>query len=286
MTNAHLGPTWGPRAHENPNFQGILLGEVLDSCKLQAVSLSETTSGPSYTYLSGDTSTMVDYIFTDIEAAAFVECCCIHDDTDLNSSDHLPLSVTISCSVPTQFLKDPNWIRIDWAKAEKSGALLDFQKEVSDRLNPYIRRSHGSIDQIDQEIAHAAWLIVDAAQKTLPQLKTKKPHRFKDRILSQLCAKSKEARETWYKEGKPPNGPLYDAKCNMRREVRQRTKFCAAMEERRSVQRRENLFRTNAHLRFRIPQKRGKSQCARLRVDGAIISDPSDLLDAWTHHFC
>ena len=37
--NAHLGPTWGPRAHENPNFQGILLGEVLDSCKLHIVSL-------------------------------------------------------------------------------------------------------------------------------------------------------------------------------------------------------------------------------------------------------
>ena len=98
--NAHLGPTWGPRAHENPNLQGILLGEVLDSCKLHAVSLSETMSSPSYTYLSGDTSTVVDYILMDIEAAACVECCCTHD-TDLNSSDHLPLSVTISCSIPT-----------------------------------------------------------------------------------------------------------------------------------------------------------------------------------------
>ena len=166
------------------------------------------------------------------------------------------------------------------------GHCTDFQKEVSDRLNPYIRRSHVSIDQIDQEIAHAAWLIVDAAQKTLSQLKTKKPHRFKDKILSQLCVKSKEAREAWYREGRPPNGPLYDAKCNLRREVQQRTKLCAAMEERSRVQRHENLFKTNAHLRFRIPQKRGKSQYARLRVDGAIIFDPLDLLEAWTHHFC
>ena len=193
--------------------------------------------------------------------------------------------MTISCSIPTQFSKDPNWIRIDWAKAEKSGSLLDFQKEVSDRLNPYIRRSHGSNDQIDQEIAHAAWLIVDAAKKTLPQLKTRKPHRFKDRILSQLCARSKEAQETWYRKGKPLSGAIYNAKCNMWREVQQRTRFCAAMEERRLV-RRNNLFKTNAHHRFRISQKHAKSQCVRLRVDGAIVSNQSDLLEAWTHHFC
>ena len=82
--NAHLGTTWGPRAHKNPNLQGVLLGEVLDSCKLHAVSLGETTSGPSYTYLSGETTTIVDYILTDIEAGACVDCCYIHDDIDLN----------------------------------------------------------------------------------------------------------------------------------------------------------------------------------------------------------
>ena len=37
--NAHLGPTWGSRAHKN--IQGVLLGEVLDRCKLHAVSLGE-----------------------------------------------------------------------------------------------------------------------------------------------------------------------------------------------------------------------------------------------------
>ena len=59
---------WGPRAHENPNIQGILLGEVLDRCKLHAVSLGEIVSGPSYTYLSGNTLTIVDYILSDVEA--------------------------------------------------------------------------------------------------------------------------------------------------------------------------------------------------------------------------
>ena len=37
------------------------------------------------------------------------------------------------------------------------------------------------------------------------------------------------------------------------------------------------------YLHFHIPQKQG---CTRLRVDGAIVSDPSGLMEAWTLHFC
>ena len=61
--------------------------------------------------------------------------------------------------------------------------------------------------------------------------------------------------------------------------------LCAAMEERRRIQRCENLFRGNAHLRFRTPQKRGKSQCTHLCVNGALVSDPSHFLEVWTQHF-
>ena len=70
--NGHLGPTWGSRAHKNSN---ILLGEVLDRCKLHAVSLGEAVSGPDYTYHSGKSSTTVDYILADVEASSCVESC-------------------------------------------------------------------------------------------------------------------------------------------------------------------------------------------------------------------
>jgi hypothetical protein len=56
------------------------------------------------------------------------------------------------------------------------------------------------------------------------------------------------------------------------------------MEDRRRV-RQETRFRANSHLRFRIPQKRGKSNFTHLRVNGALVSDPSQLLKTWTQHF-
>ena len=283
--NAHLGSMWGPRAGGNPNLQGVLLGDLLNRCKLHAVSLSESVSGPSYTYKSGNTVTTVDYILADIEASSCIDSCKVCSDDDLNTSDHLALSVTLSCHIPTQFTSDPNWNRIDWTEAAKSQALQAFQKEVAIRLKPFTGQAQGNVDHIDNEIKHVAWLILDAAQKTLPQLKPKKTKRFKDRTLSQLCTKSKEAWNVWCTNGKPSNGPLYEVKCAMRREVRKRIKLCTAMEERRQIQKREHLFRKNSHLRFQRPRKRGKSRCTRLRVNDVLLSEPAQLLEAWSTHF-
>ena len=283
--NAHLGSMWGPRAGGNPNLQGVLLGDLLNRCKLHAVSLSESVSGPSYTYKSGNTVTTVDYILADIEASSCIDSCKVCSDDDLNTSDHLALSVTLSCHIPTQFTSDPNWNRIDWTEAAKSQALQAFQKEVAIRLKPFTGQARGNVDHIDNEIKHVAWLILDAAQKTLPQLKPKKTKRFKDRTLSQLCTKSKEAWNVWCTNGKPSNGPLYEVKCAMRREVRKRIKLCTAMEGRRQIQKREHLFRKNYHLRFQRPQKRGKSRCTRLRVNDVLLSEPAQLLEAWSTHF-
>ena len=78
-----LVPSGAPEhIYKNPNVQGVLLGEVLDRCKLHAVSLGETVSGPNYTYLSGNSLTTVDYILADVEASACIERCQVYEDTD------------------------------------------------------------------------------------------------------------------------------------------------------------------------------------------------------------
>ena len=95
------------------------------------------------------------------------------ESSDLKTSDYLALSVSLSCDIPTQFANNPNWIRIDWAKAKKFRALLNFQKEVCDRLKPFTQKSRGNVDHINREIGNVAWLITDAAHKTLPLLKSR-----------------------------------------------------------------------------------------------------------------
>ena len=255
--NAHLGNLWGPRAASNPNIQGILLGEAVNRCSLHAASLSEHVSGPCYTYHSGNKSTTVDYIFTDIEASSCIEKCWTHDGVDLNTSDHLPISalLRLTCSGKSQSESSHDWIRIDWSKAQKCGDIPTFQATLEERLKPFTNLTRSDVTQLDDEINQVAYIIKCTAEELLPRFKPKKKRSFADKVLTQICAKSKSTWKDWDKAGRPSSGPLYDSKCSLRADVRKRVKLCVAMNERKQVQRREHFFKTNAHHRFKLPQK-------------------------------
>ena len=119
--------------------------------------------------------------------------------------------------------------------------------------------------------------ITDAAKRTLPCLKPRKQRFFKDSTLKQICDKSKGAWKAWVDAGRPPDGLLYDSKNHWRREVKQRVNLCAAMDERRRVRRKENLFRSGARNRFRAPNKR-KPRCLKLKVGNDLVTNKEDLL--------
>ena len=73
----------------------VLLQEVMVGCELSAVSQAILASGPAYTYCSGETRTTVDYVFMNMEAASMITVCVTHDMEDLNTSDHLPITVSL-----------------------------------------------------------------------------------------------------------------------------------------------------------------------------------------------
>ena len=73
-----------------------LLQEMLERCELSAVSKGVLASGPGYTYCNGEVKTTVDYILMDVEAASMMTSCRTHLMEDLNTSDHLPLTVCLS----------------------------------------------------------------------------------------------------------------------------------------------------------------------------------------------
>ena len=84
--------------------------------------------------------------------------------------------------------EDFNRIRINWLEDERSGSLSAYQAEIGCRLAPYIHRPNR--DPGESELKYVAWLIRDAAIKTLSH---DQPRKFRDQELSKLCIKSKEA---------------------------------------------------------------------------------------------
>ena len=191
--NAHLGTLGGPRGCGDPNSQGVLLHELLQRCDLFVASLSNHAKGPDYTFWRGDTHTTVDYVLMDVGAASIMSSCIVHEVACLNTSDHLPLSVTMD--VPTDSIENANdnSTRIDWTKAELSGAISSFQAAVTEKVNPLIDSMHDNIDSINAEIQLVTKHIADAANRTLPLVMPRKRRFFRDATLKQICDKSKVA---------------------------------------------------------------------------------------------
>ena len=282
--NAHLGTLGGPKGCGDPNSQGVLLHELLRRSDLFVASLSNHAEGPDYTFWRGDTHTTVDYVLMDVDAASIMSSCMIHEVACLNTSDHLPLSVTVN--VPTDSIELVNDLptRIDWTKAEFSGATLSFQAAITDMVCPLIPSMHDNINSVNAEIKLVTECIIDSAALILSKVKPRKQRFFRDSTLKQICGKSKGAWKAWVDADRPPYGPLYNSKNHWRREVRKRVNICAAMNERKRVSRRENLFRSGSRNRFCGPHKR-KPRCSKLKVGNNLITDKEDLLHIWADYF-
>ena len=132
--NVHLGALWGPRGTGDSNVQGVLLFDLLGRCEFSAMSLGSASGGECYTYKSGTTTTTVDYVLMDLAAASMMMSCEILVEADLNTSDHLPLTVALDCSQVCGKEQERSIVGVDWEEARQSGALLDYEMEVREKM--------------------------------------------------------------------------------------------------------------------------------------------------------
>ena len=116
------------------NLQGVLLQQVLEQCDLSAVSQGALASGPRYTFCSREVQTTVDYILMDVVATSMLASCHTHQMEDLNTSDYLPITASLVCDASQRKDSSQTCKRIDWAEAERSGALDLFTSDVQERF--------------------------------------------------------------------------------------------------------------------------------------------------------
>ena len=121
----------GPKGEGESNVQGVFLFDLIGRCELSAVSLGSISCGECYTYRNGTVTTTVDYVLMDLATASMTESCENLSEVELNLSDHLPLSVTLGCDPSCSKEQKAQFDGVDWQSARASGALADYEKEVS-----------------------------------------------------------------------------------------------------------------------------------------------------------
>ena len=185
--------------------------------------------------------------------------------SDLNTSDHLPLTASLmydSCTSDSESVTQ-RLPKINWDQAKKTGAIEVFKKKVDARMSVLLNNMYEDGDQMSDEIEQVAGLLTSVAEMLLPHVQPRRKTRWKDDTLSCLCAQNTAARRAWKEAGRPTEGPLYEKKGRLRQAVRRRVRFCAAQAERLRIQRREKMFATGSRCRFFTPQ-RSKSRCSKL----------------------
>ena len=92
-------------------------------------------------------------------------------------------------------------------------------------MAPFLNNTYDGAQLVDDEMRHVAWLLTEAAMKTLPQVQGRKTSKYWDATLSCLCVQSRVARKAWLEAGCPSEGPLHEEKGRLRRAVRRRVRF-------------------------------------------------------------
>ena len=120
-------------------------------------------------------------------------------------------------------------------------------------MTPLLDHSYNSSNEINDEIVDVCEKICSAAEQSLPLRKSsvEKKKWYKDQTLSRLASLKKAAWDRWSANGRPKEGPLYDAKINTRAEFRKRMRVCAANSERKRIQRFDTQFKQRSSNRFK-----------------------------------
>ena len=280
--NAHVGPNREPRGLDSQNHHGKFLMDLVINNDLFFSSLSSLATGPAHTYSSGNTKTTTDYIIVD---APLISKCSTLDFHPLNSSDHLPLSITLLLpTVPT--VRAPPSTRLDWPTAVRIKSTDTYAAALGDFIRPLLGRTYNSTAEIDQEVHLVSEQILRVASLLIPTIKQKRlKKRFSNNSdLRSLSSRCKAAWSKWCLAGHPREGPEFDEKKKLKKLTKKCADKCRANLERHSLERREKLFKTKDPRRFRVPSHKA-SLGERLFYNGEIISDPSTILSCWTNHF-
>ena len=137
--NAHLGSGGGIGGLGDINVQGQMFNYRIYRTNMYTVSLSQISSGPSYTFFIGDHRTTVDDCLLDSWGAHLVGSCHTIEHHSLNISDRLHLSIHFDFNSIIFDRINKGHAGLNWRKARNDGYINGYSQRVHDEIrNLYV----------------------------------------------------------------------------------------------------------------------------------------------------
>ena len=171
--------------------------------------------------------------------------CITLDEHELNTSDHLPiiLSLSLLADEHPKEIQPISKPKINWREAIRTNSTAVYASEVDSKLSHLVGKDYTDLNDIQRDIHYLAESLKKTAEASLPHLQAKTTHRqVHDSELKKLCSKSRRAFWAWQQAGRPGSGTLFESRKATKRAVQDRLNKCKASKERQRLAKMDHML--------------------------------------------
>lgn len=300
--NCHFGGNIGPRGWGKTSPNGKKLINFMNRSNLKILDLNDMCKGPNYTYyVEGVGCSYIDHcIGSPLIASMLNDCIVAHDDI-LNTSDHLPITISINIDGPLVSFSKSASTRVAWHKLTETEIVIGYTSpldlNLQERINKlpisYAESIRSGVACPDtsvllEHILHA----ISETSLLLPQSGYKrhlKPYWSVE--LTELSKANKHAFSEWKKAGRPheKENKLFCDYKKAKKEFRQNQRKHQYEYELRGMNELENTGFIDNKLFWSLVNKSRKITRKRVGllrdINGDIVTDVDKIRNIWANHF-
>ena len=293
--NADLGSKGGPRSIKKPDKRGDILYKFIDEYNLTPVNLHALAIGSVNTHFGPTGETCLDYLMIPDALSISVTSCETHAYHSLNTSDHVPVSLSLAPgTIPRGTADGIGNTRLRWDKLSKETLFCKYQYPMSkdlDKLHTKYSLKTPDKDNIDCLMQDLIG-IIKFHERVIPKPKYKsniKPYWCPE--LNALKQAKIRAYREWSNAGRPrdPNDILFQANKHAKKLFRKRLKTISRAYDEEKISdavKKAELDQTTFWKLLKRERDGPRSKTSSIKDHtGKVVHDVHKILDVWKGHF-
>jgi hypothetical protein len=257
----------------------------------------EDTGALTFVHPNGVDCSCIDYFFIDKPIANHILKFQTLSDLPSNTSDHYPVSLTISSQVRvdsgigkpgTPSSTSTTMHKVNWEKID----LPKYQTRIEDALRAKVyRKAFEGPNALDTGLDQVITLMKTAAQEAAPQKKAVKKKRttYSEEVKRALI-NCRTALWKWKSAGKPRTSthPTVLLKKESKKKLRSQLRLEEALRRRDKIQKIAETANSKDNRFFKLVKKetQGKAEVTKeIVVDGKLLSTTEEICKGWADHF-
>ena len=290
--NADLGAKGGSKSSKVPDKRGLTLLRFVNKYDLRPVNLFEQAIGPLNTHYGPTGESCIDYLMVPETICQYFSDCKTHSYAPLNTSDHLPVSITLEIGgIPCGAIQGVATSKHRWDKMSHDDLINLYQIPLSSNLDSLYRVNvHSDLDCHGKDcLIENIVTAVKTHEKSVPR------SHYRKNVKPYWCPESNDlkfekvrAYKAWRDAGQPrdQNNPLYIANKNSKKVL---GRGISKEYDEEKIQEAINSAEVNHNIFWKLLKRekdgpKVKTPSIKNSV-GIVIHDLQAILEVWRLHF-